>query len=75
MLSPTDGNHTTPASSSHTLANLKVDTDPEKEEVFSASGNTGGETNEQNSVHEENKVENSVKSLLGLSYASSDDEE
>lgn len=62
--SPSNGNVQTSSSSAFTNSK-KSDQVDEKEHSFSESNKVGGPT----------KVENPAKSLLGLAYASSDDEE
>ncbi|KAJ4844478.1 hypothetical protein Tsubulata_006314 [Turnera subulata] len=75
VVSPSDGNHSTSTSSGTVPGNVKSDTDQEKKELsLSKSGEAEEKTDDKNSVKNET-VENPVKSLLGLAYASSDDED
>ncbi|KAH7550589.1 hypothetical protein JRO89_XS13G0226300 [Xanthoceras sorbifolium] len=65
--SPSDGNHPIQISSNSASKGLKSEVDPKKEqEQISLKSNKAEGLNE---------VENPVKSLLGLAYASSDDED
>ncbi|PON53602.1 ankyrin repeat protein [Trema orientale] len=64
--SPSDGNQSTPSDSA-ALTNLKSETKHEKEKEHSLS--------KLDKTEGKSQVENPVKSLLGLAYASSDDEE
>ncbi|XP_073264544.1 uncharacterized protein [Populus alba] len=65
-----DGNYATPISSDRASDNkIKVDQE-KKEHILPAPSKPEGETNVKNEAEE-----NPVKSLLGLAYASSDEEE
>jgi hypothetical protein len=65
-----DGNYATPISSDRASDNkIKVNQE-KKEHVLPAPSKPEGETNVKNEAEE-----NPVKSLLGLAYASSDEEE
>lgn len=63
--SPSDGNQSTPSHSAST--DLKSETKHEKEKEYPLS--------KSDKAEDQIKVENPVKSLLGLAYASSDDED
>lgn len=65
--SPSDGNQPKAISSNSAAKNIKSEVDQEnkKEQTTSISDKPGGQ----------NEVENPVKSILGLAYASSDDED
>lgn len=64
-----DGNYSSPISSDRASDN-KIKVNQEKKEHIPASSKPEGETNVKNEAEE-----NPVKSLLGLAYASSDEEE
>ncbi|KAJ6926158.1 hypothetical protein NC651_010565 [Populus alba x Populus x berolinensis] len=67
---PSDGNYATPISSDPASDNkIKVNQE-KKEHILPAPSKPEGETNVKNEAEE-----NPVKSLLGLAYASSDEEE
>ncbi|KAG8638059.1 uncharacterized protein LOC110601924 isoform X2 [Manihot esculenta] len=68
-----DGNHFTPTSSDHSSANSSKAV--EKKECFLSKPGKIDENNEENAAKNDTGQENPVKRLLGLAYASSDDED
>ena len=73
---PSDGNQPKAISSNSAANNIKpeVDQAKKKEQTTSKSDKPGGQ-NEVEKPGGQNEVEKPVKSLLGLAYASSDDED
>ncbi|KAF2284613.1 hypothetical protein GH714_027848 [Hevea brasiliensis] len=68
------GNHSTRTSCDHSSAKSAKSDQEEKECFLLKSGKTD-EIKEENAVKNDTGQENTVKSLLGLAYASSDDED
>ncbi|XP_057992058.1 uncharacterized protein LOC110648339 isoform X2 [Hevea brasiliensis] len=68
------GNHSTRTSCDHSSAKSAKSDQEEKECSLLKSGKTD-EIKEENAVKNDTGQENTVKSLLGLAYASSDDED
>ncbi|KAJ8767941.1 hypothetical protein K2173_020881 [Erythroxylum novogranatense] len=76
VLNPSDGNHSSPTSSDHSPAYSRLQTDHEKKEpILSTSDQGDEETKKDKSAEDKIEHGNPVKTLLGLAYASSDDEE
>ena len=72
--SPSYGNQSTPASKDSALKNLESESHQEKEQP-EADREDKEWPSRLNKVEGDTNMENPVKSLLGLAYASSDDDE
>ncbi|KAK9983293.1 hypothetical protein SO802_032818 [Lithocarpus litseifolius] len=73
--SPSDGNQSTPASNYSALKSLKSESQQEKEQSETDREEKEWPLSRLNKAEGETNTENPVKSLLGLAYASSEDDE
>nr|XP_023876943.1 uncharacterized protein LOC111989389 isoform X1 [Quercus suber] len=73
--SPSDGNQSTPASNDSALTSLKSESHQEKEQPETDREEKEWPLSRLNKAEGDTNTENPVKSLLGLAYASSEDDE
>ncbi|XP_030948443.1 uncharacterized protein LOC126709433 isoform X1 [Quercus robur] len=73
--SPSDGNQSTPASNDSALKSLKSESHQEKEQPETDREEKEWPLSRLNKAEGDTNMENPVKSLLGLAYASSEDDE
>ncbi|KAL4632840.1 hypothetical protein ACB098_04G056800 [Castanea mollissima] len=73
--SPSDGNQSTPASNDSALKSLKSESHQEKEQPEADREEKEWPLSRSNKADGDTNTENPVKSLLGLAYASSEDDE
>ncbi|KAK4551602.1 hypothetical protein RGQ29_032329 [Quercus rubra] len=73
--SPSDGNQSTPASNDSALKTLKSESHQEKEQPETDREEKEWPLSRLNKAEGDTNTENPVKSLLGLAYASSEDDE
>ncbi|KAK9996833.1 hypothetical protein SO802_021519 [Lithocarpus litseifolius] len=73
--SPSDGNQSTPASNDSALKSLKSESHQEKEQPETDWEDKEWPLSRLNKAEGDTNMENPVKSLLGLAYASSEDDE
>ena len=73
--SPSDGNQSTPASNDSALKSLKSESHQEKEQPETDREEKEWPLSRLNTAEGDTNTENPVKSLLGLAYASSEDDE
>nr|XP_023927435.1 uncharacterized protein LOC112038806 isoform X2 [Quercus suber]XP_023927436.1 uncharacterized protein LOC112038806 isoform X2 [Quercus suber] len=73
--SPADGNQSTPASNDSALKSLKSESHQEKEQPETDREEKEWPLSRLNKAEGDTNTENPLKSLLGLAYASSEDDE
>uniref|UniRef100_A0A7N2MS83 Uncharacterized protein n=1 Tax=Quercus lobata TaxID=97700 RepID=A0A7N2MS83_QUELO len=73
--SPSDGNQSTPASNDSALKSLKSESHQEKEQPETDQEEKEWPLSRLNKAEGDTNTENPVKSLLGLAYASSEDDD